>query len=196
RQWCDVSCAKMVVPAGQTQLVVPEHAPSFVTIGVGVQNYTCDAATSTYKSIGAVAEMYDISCLLEHDLFDTIEEISYGLWFGANENITTADVGYTLGAVRPPVIGQHFFVKSDAPAGISPKWEFTLKGGEKRSVVVTGAGSVPSPHGKQNIPWLSLRGIEGDLAKQVFRTDTVGGVPPASCAAGSPPISVRYTSKY
>ncbi|KAF8876960.1 hypothetical protein BD779DRAFT_1804150 [Infundibulicybe gibba] len=104
--------------------------------------------------------MYDISCLLEHDLFDTIEEISYGLWFGANENIAAAGVGYTLGAIR-------------RSWGISPKWEFALNGGEKRFVVVAGAGSVPSPHGRQSIPWLNLRGIDGDLVKQVFRIPLV-----------------------
>ena len=44
RATCDVSRAKMAVPAKQTQLVAPTAAPSYILLGVGVQNYTCSSA--------------------------------------------------------------------------------------------------------------------------------------------------------
>lgn len=41
---CDISHAQMALPANQTALAQPSGAPSFVLLGVGVQNYTCSAA--------------------------------------------------------------------------------------------------------------------------------------------------------
>lgn len=45
---CDLSHARLKVPANQTQLIAPTSAPRFIGIGVGTQNYTCNATKSTY----------------------------------------------------------------------------------------------------------------------------------------------------
>lgn len=42
---CDLSRAKLALPTNQTALVAPTTAPSFVALGVGVQNYTCTDAS-------------------------------------------------------------------------------------------------------------------------------------------------------
>ncbi len=36
-----VPASALTLPAGQTQLVAPTDAPSFVTLAVGFQNFTC-----------------------------------------------------------------------------------------------------------------------------------------------------------
>lgn len=41
---CSIPASVLQVPSGQTLLVAPTVAPSFVALGVGVQNYTCSAA--------------------------------------------------------------------------------------------------------------------------------------------------------
>jgi hypothetical protein len=41
---CKTTNAKLVLPAGQTNLTAPTGDPSFVLLGVGYQNYTCSAS--------------------------------------------------------------------------------------------------------------------------------------------------------
>jgi hypothetical protein len=47
---CDISTVTLKLPANQTQLVAPTSAPSYIALGVGVQNYTC-SSSSTYTSV-------------------------------------------------------------------------------------------------------------------------------------------------
>lgn len=48
---CDVSKASITLPANQTQLVAPtDTKPRFISIGVGVQNYTC-TQQRTYRYV-------------------------------------------------------------------------------------------------------------------------------------------------
>src|ERR1700683_213494 len=45
---CNLSQAKLSLPLNQMVLVKQTSAPSFVGLGVGVQNYTCNATSLTY----------------------------------------------------------------------------------------------------------------------------------------------------
>ena len=40
---CNAGRAQLKLPEGQTVLEKPTTAPNYVTIGVGIQNYTCTA---------------------------------------------------------------------------------------------------------------------------------------------------------
>ncbi|KAJ6555834.1 hypothetical protein B0H19DRAFT_1261982 [Mycena capillaripes] len=178
---CSTSKAVMDLPANQTALVTPTTDPLFVALGVGVQNYTCSSATSTYASIGAVASLFDISCLESTRVFGSIQ--------------TLAGVG------TPFLLGFHYFVTSPSGTGISPKWDFTSTGNfvGNANAFVLGAkvGDVLAPkNSATNVDWLALNNVQGSLASKIFRIDTVGGQPPTSCVPGSAPISVKYTAKY
>ncbi|KAL0571271.1 hypothetical protein V5O48_010688 [Marasmius crinis-equi] len=169
---CDVSDVK--VQAGS---LPPQTAPtSFIALGVGTQNYTCSSA-GNYTSAGAVATLYDISCTYAN--FDA-----------------TADVQNLL------VLGQHFFITNpvNASAGISPKWDFTSRLGDPQAFVVGARiDFMPAPvDPATNIDWLKLGAVpgQGSLASEIYRTDTKGGQPPASCAVGSKPITVKYSATY
>lgn len=48
---CDLSSARLQVPADQTQLIAPSYAPSYIGLGIGTQNYTCNDTTSAYTSV-------------------------------------------------------------------------------------------------------------------------------------------------
>lgn len=66
---------------------------------------------------------------------------------------------------------------------MSPKWDFTsgaLAGHPSAFVVAAKAGDIPAPTGPPDVDWLSLTNVSGSLATQVFRVNTVGGLPPAS----------------
>ncbi|KAF7316543.1 hypothetical protein MIND_00173600 [Mycena indigotica] len=189
---CDTSAAKMDLPAGQTALVAPAEAPKFVTIGVGIQNYTCSAATSKYTSIGAVASIFDISCLAKTPaLFKNVDSMALKMWKAAPASVAAATLGDKIGA--PIQLGHHYFVPSPSGTGISPKWDF--KSGQ--FVVAAKLANIPAPADPAtNVDWLVLNSVQGDLASKVFRVDTAGGQPPSSCTPGSPDIQVKYTAKY
>ncbi|KIJ91875.1 hypothetical protein K443DRAFT_114457 [Laccaria amethystina LaAM-08-1] len=176
---CDISHAQMALPANQTALAQPSGAPSFVLLGVGVQNYTCSAA-GTYASAGAVAQLFDISCLVQSPAFDNVQDIAF---------------------LKPLTrMGDHYFVTSPSGTGISPVWDFRafgrFKGNANAMVLAAKVANLPSPAGPQNVDWLQLKSVSGELATQIYRTDTRSGQPPASCTPGSALISVKYTSKY
>ncbi|KAF7336173.1 hypothetical protein MVEN_02164800 [Mycena venus] len=196
---CDTSAAKMDLPGNQTQLVAPTTAPLFVAIGVGVQNYTCSASTLKYTSTGAVASLFDISCIDKTPAFATIQTTAFKAWSALSAGISATTIGSKIGA--PGLLGYHYFVPSPTGAGISPKWDFTstgkLAGNSTAFVIGSKVGDITAPtNSATNVDWLALNNLQGSLASKIFRIDTVGGQPPTSCVAGSADISVKYTAKY
>jgi len=196
---CSLSKAVMSLPANQTTIVAPGTAPSFVAIGVGVQNYSC-SSTSTWTSIGAVAELYDISCLVNTPELATIQNRAYDLW-SAIPSKESAEIPTCLKDLDFLKLGLHYFITNPVTgSGLSPEWDFTSTGsnaGNKNAFVVAAkVGDLPAPTGSADVDWLSLKNVEGDLATQIFRVATVKGQPPASCTPGSAPISVKYTAQY
>jgi hypothetical protein len=193
---CSISTAKLSLPSNQTALVPPTSAPHFIALGVGVQNYTCNATSLTYTNVGAVAELFDIQCLYGTNVFESITTDVFKAWSIVPSFLTTQAVIAVLGSA-PTVLGQHYFIpNSPAP---SPKWDFTSdaeKGNPEAFVVGASVGSIPSPASKDDINWVQLKKVEGELADSVYRVETAGGQPPASCTAGAPLLSVKYTAQY
>ncbi|KAJ7302124.1 hypothetical protein DFH08DRAFT_723379 [Mycena albidolilacea] len=192
---CDTSKAGIDLPANQTALVAPATAPLFILLGVGIQNYTCSG--TTFASIGAVASLFDISCLYPEE-FATVQTTAFNVWENAYPDVPATAIGGRVGA--PNLDGFQYFVTSPSGTGISPKWDFTSEkfAGNANAFVLgakTGDILAPTDHAT-NIDWLQLTAVQGELASEIFRVDTVGGQPPTSCVAGDAPISVKYTSKY
>ncbi|KDQ31887.1 hypothetical protein PLEOSDRAFT_1034910 [Pleurotus ostreatus PC15] len=164
---CDISNAELSLPPG---LPPPTSPPSYISVAIGVQNYTCaDTGAYTYASLPKPRRTY---CSSE-----------------CTRRLT------------PTILGQHYFITNPITgSGLSPKWDFTSQGATKGNpdafVVGARSGGVPAPTGPQDIDWLFLTGVQGQLADQIYRVDTRGGQPPATCTPGSAPISVKYASKY
>jgi len=194
---CDVSQDVIPVPAGQSILIAPANEkPIYIAAGIGTQNYSCDT-TGTYTSIGAVAILYDVSCV-----YNAINAIG---GHGGASSATTAIIAKVQSALgsSPLVLGHHYFVTNPTgAAGTSPKFDFTSdsqSGNPDAFVVTAKTAGIPAPHNPTiNVDWLELAAIpgQGDLAKHVFRIFTVGGQPPASCTPGSLPIEVPYIANY
>ncbi|KDQ28587.1 hypothetical protein PLEOSDRAFT_1075615 [Pleurotus ostreatus PC15] len=198
---CNISNAKLTLPRNQTALTNPSFPPTFITVALGVQNYTCTDA-GTFTSVGAVAELFDISCLFGTSSFDTIQDRFFTIWSQLPNNVPASSVVTLFGLDRTLTnVGEHYFITNPITgSGLSPKWDFTSRGATSgnRNAFVVGAraGGLPAPTGPQDIDWLQLTRVQGSLADEVFRVDTRGGQPPASCTPGSPLITVKYTSKY
>jgi len=163
--------------------------PIGLGLGVGIQNYTCTDA-GTFTSAGAVADVFDISCLLGKSIFETIQDKVADTPAGARAVIEAGLSGTT------ELLGQHYFVSNPA-GGINPKFDFTSasqRGDSTAFVTLKKVIDVPAPV-VGTVSWLTLDTIDGALAKHVFRVDNAKGVPPTSCKAGET-ISVNYAAKY
>ncbi|KZT25687.1 hypothetical protein NEOLEDRAFT_1241563 [Neolentinus lepideus HHB14362 ss-1] len=192
---CNVADIQLHLPAEQTVLSPPNVTLSYVALGLGVQNYTC-SNTSTWTNVGAVAELFDISCLYNTPLFDPISNAAFAAW-----NVTPEAPLDLISAFsgNPIVLGQHYFIPSPTGSGVSPKFDFTSareKGHPEAFVVGAKVGDLPAPTGKGDVDWLQLKSVQGELASTVYRLQTRGGQPPASCKQGSPPLSVKYAAQY
>ncbi|KIJ38627.1 hypothetical protein M422DRAFT_33213 [Sphaerobolus stellatus SS14] len=178
---CDVANVK--IPLGSVNLTMPPGTLEFIALGVGTQNYSCNAA-GTFSSIGAVAKLYDASCF---------EDLLTG-------NI--AGLEFTLGD-SPILLGHHYFINNPTgAAGVSPVFDFRAnseKGNPNAFVVLSKTGDALAPVDPIfNIDWLSLTAISGEgfLATTIDRITTIGGQPPKSCTLGSAPIAVPYAATY
>jgi len=196
---CKIPTTALSLPSNQTQLVAPSSPPAFVALGFGVQNYTC-ANTSTYTNVGAIAELFDVSCLVPTPLWSDLPDAAFSAWSELS-NITILEIIAALRALGSPgVLGQHYFVPSATGGAPSPKFDFTsggvLKPNPDAYVISAKAGDIPSPTSPTDVDWLVLNAVQGELADQVFRVDTRGGQPPSSCTPGSPEISVKYAARY
>ncbi|KAJ3998791.1 putative malate dehydrogenase [Lentinula boryana] len=195
---CNVSSA-IIETTGST-LPAPEYTPSFVGLGVGTQNYTC-AASGTYTNVGALAEIFDISCLYGQPGFDDLTSVISLLWNAAPPVVTPSEIiafgeKYDLSFV----LGEHYFVVNPVTgSGLNPKWDFTshaFAGNPDAYVVGSKVDDVPAVTGTSDIDWLYLKNLTGSLANEIYRIETRGGQPPASCTPGSNNITVKYTSLY
>ncbi|KAF8331880.1 uncharacterized protein EI90DRAFT_3055734 [Cantharellus anzutake] len=186
-QGCDLTHVRLNdLPAGQNSVTIRSSAvPKIVTIGAGVQNYTC--INNVYVSTGAVAELFDISCIAGTKAFRNIQNF-------AVDHPTGSELGHQFfgGQTINPVV-HHYFDFNPVSPGIAPRFDLA---GTNRFTTLKKLGNIPSPQGKANVDWLELSEIKGDLAKFVYRTDTIRGQPPASCIDGSPVISIDYAAKY
>ncbi|KAH7317511.1 hypothetical protein B0J17DRAFT_348289 [Rhizoctonia solani] len=182
-QGCDISNARLSLPS---TLSVPNGLqPEYIVLGVGTQNYTCSSAGS-YTSAGAVATLIDIGCAYGSDpeLFADVQDYAYNV-IGNWNNIESALGPYFH------TLGKHYFVAQDG--SIAPKFDFSQSG--NGYTVAKKIGGATSPDGSQNVDWLELQSTSGSLAKYVFRVNTRGGQPPASCSAGQS-LTIPYTAKY
>jgi len=165
-------------------------------MGVGVQNYTC-TSFGNYSSIGAVAVLYDTSCLSGQPKFDTIQNDTFDLWSACpNQDPNDPAVAQELKQkynIKPII--DHFFVEQNNT--LSPFFNGRASGPANGAFVLAKkAGDIPSPDNHDNIDWLELLNVSGELAKVVYRIHTVKGQPAASCTPGSPNVSVKYTAQY
>ncbi|KAI9889450.1 MAG: hypothetical protein M1814_005313 [Vezdaea aestivalis] len=159
----------------------------FITLGRGVQNYTCASASATPVAIGAIAKLYDGKPLVQYSqsVFNAITSASSHLSLppGADTLI--------------PTLGNHYFDAAGVPT-------FDLgRGGllkaAKSAAVDAPASADKGPDGTGAVPWLYLTAKPGagsvNLAA-VYRVVTSGGAAPSSCAGQPGVVSIDYATQY
>ncbi|KAH0826603.1 hypothetical protein J3R83DRAFT_4964 [Lanmaoa asiatica] len=184
---CSLSDARLQVPAQQTQLIPPNFPPDSSPSRL-VLKITRAMQPPPHILTGAVAELFDSSCLYGTPVFDTAPGLAYTTWEASTEPVAPQDIIATLGLVPDPlVLGQHVYIPSATGSEGSPKWDFTSSGGTagNPNAYVVGAkvGDLPSSNPTVNVDNLMIKAIKGDL-------------PPAECDAHSGNITVKYTAQY
>ncbi|KAK7451722.1 hypothetical protein VKT23_012401 [Stygiomarasmius scandens] len=184
RGLCDISGFYVHLGEYPNQLPHPQYNPKYVYLGVGTQNYTCNGSSYTYVKVNTKGS------LLKH--------YPGGPELNGNEYVKNGGLDGFDGLGSAPYLGEHFFV------GNIPRWDFSVPGGifdGNENAFVMGAqpaaANIPAPKstGSDNVAWLYLKKQDGQLADEIYRTDTRGGVAPQSCS-GSDSIQVKYVSVY
>lgn len=115
-----------------------------------------------------------------------MQNMAFALWNMPKAPPIETIIGGLQGTKVPLILGQHYFVTNPVTGtGISPKWDFTssgkFAGNQDAYFIGAPVGNVPAPSNPaKNVAWLHIGHVEGELADEVFRYDTVGGQPPTS----------------
>ncbi|GAB1314884.1 Malate dehydrogenase [Madurella fahalii] len=194
---CDLSA--VALPPGAADL--PQPAPGLtlkhIAIGRGTQNYTCDAgdATAAPKAVGALATLFNASCAaaIHPDLVSALARAS--LHFSVQESESK------LAPSNLAVSGVHYFSEATTAffnLDVSSSWKI----GE---IPCGKNASVPAPVDAQTglandaaVAWLKLNAKPGATRglREVYRVETIGGSPPATCRGLPAHFEVQYATQY
>ncbi|KAF1834522.1 hypothetical protein BDW02DRAFT_498100 [Decorospora gaudefroyi] len=167
---CDLSNVQQ--PASALQQPTSDMSLVLVALGQGTQNYTCADETATPAAFGAMAELFDASCAPSSELIA-----------GATSLDSLDD---------PTLLGTHFFLDRTTP-------DFDLS--SLGNTVLKKVEDAPAPDAAADVKWLRLQtqaqGTTSDVV-QIYRLNTVGGHPPATCEGQAPGevITVDYEAQY
>ncbi|KAF8342200.1 uncharacterized protein EI90DRAFT_1313898 [Cantharellus anzutake] len=166
-------------------------APEYVMVGYGTQNYTC-SSSGAYSPAGAVAKLYDVSCMASTPKLETVPQLVYD-FIETNPTGRTPLAGLDLS--RPSI--HHYFVNNGA-GGINPRFDLEPNGALVAFSVMKKVQDVPDPeNSKGNVDWLLLQNVNGTLAKSIYRVSTYFGQPPKStCTSGPADVTIPYAALY
>ncbi|KAF2642150.1 hypothetical protein P280DRAFT_295088 [Massarina eburnea CBS 473.64] len=182
---CDLSKAVMAV--APTALPMPTGTLAHIAVGRGTQNYTCAATpndnTAAPKAIGAIATLYNVTCLsvVAPQVLEAVTPI-------ALSTPMTLDKTENDG----PKSGRHLFTATGAPFFETDYGWIQAKASANSSAPTT---SDKGKNGLGAVAWLKLTGTAGDFT-EVYRVDTAGGVAPKTCSGQTGTFEVQYAALY
>ncbi|KAH6603320.1 malate dehydrogenase [Trichoderma cornu-damae] len=192
---CDLSKAQMPMinglPPPSAGLTV-HH----VAVGRGTQNYTCNAdhPDAAPTAAGALATLFNVSCIasISQALLGKVPDMAVNFVY---------DVATTTGSLGPmtlPVSGHHFFLDSTTPFFNldTPTLDIGTVPCAKNNSAPAPSTAAAGPRGEGAVPWLKLTAKDGATGgiKEVYRVNTAGGSPPASCRGQPANIEVQYSA--
>lgn len=181
-----------------TQLPSPSDGLTlkFVTLGRGVQNYTCAGGYGAPASVGAIADIFDITAFAE----ESADSSDFTGLPAAAAYLPLPGVQQLLDGRMPAgshaaVIGKHYFNSAGVPTfDLSAKSSLLASKLVQKATAPADADAGPSGTGA--VPWLKLDDAGGSIGlKEVYRVYTAGGNAPASCSAEGI-LSVEYSAMY
>lgn len=140
-----------------------------------------------------MATLFNVSCIasLSPDLLQKVPNMA------VNFDYDAATAG-PLGPMMLPVSGHHFFVDSTTPFFNldTPTLDVGTIPCAKNNSAPAPSTAAAGPQGEGAVAWLKLTakdGVTGSI-KEVYRVNTAGGNPPASCQGQPANIEVQYSA--
>jgi len=194
---CDLSLAQM--PSAPSPLPAPGPGQTLrsVMLGRGTQNYTCDTTKpkSEPVAIGAVATLFNASCIAS--TFPSLLEMMPGIALNFPVPSTSENAADNL------LGGHHYFLDDSTPF-----FDLDTDDHQYGTVAMDGADKIDSDapsdatvgsngRGHGAVAWLRLESIPGNYQyKTVYRLNTAGGSPPATCKGMPKAFEVDYAAEY
>ncbi|KKA26724.1 hypothetical protein TD95_004575, partial [Thielaviopsis punctulata] len=195
---CDPSSA--ILPSSNLPALSPKLSLLHIAVGRGTQNYTCaDATASTVpKAAGATAALFNSTC--PSALYPALDIVIPKLSVHFPMTNWTALDTHHLGPTGLAASGIHYFQPFDHN---STTPFFNLDHIALGNAQVSLNASDPAPKdaptgqkGEKAVAWLQLikrDGFDGKF-EQVYRVNTVGGSPPATCSGMPKTFTVEYSA--
>lgn len=201
---------------GSTPLPSPTGTLKHIELGLGFQNYTCDGTSGTYiqtvPSAGAIANLYDITSLVNKYTSDTLTKSTlkaFETCLSVTHCTPSADNSYcgschaiAASPFQPLQSGLHFFEQISASQ--TPNFHIWAPEDQYLSAKKSGSATAPASayDGANNlgaVAWLYLvdngNGRTHGL-KSVYRVETAGGVAPSSCHKAGESVQIPYAAEY
>ncbi|KAF3760181.1 hypothetical protein M406DRAFT_353782 [Cryphonectria parasitica EP155] len=206
---CDLS--KAVLPVASASPLPTVNAGltlKHVAIGRGTQNYTCDTsnATAAPTAIGAAATLFNATCIASTypDLLAMLPGVALNFNLSTASsypaNLVPASTDERLAPGDYMISGHHYFLDSTTPFFNlnTTNWELGEAPCAKNATTNAPAGSPTGQSGDGAVAWLKLTAREGATGKlqEVYRVETAGGSPPATCAGMDAAFEVQYSAQY
>ncbi|KAJ5613990.1 hypothetical protein N7528_007644 [Penicillium herquei] len=192
---CDRS--QISLPAYASSLPSPTGlTATYVALGRGTQNYTCadSTASSTPVAIGAVANLYNATCLAanEPDLLADLPTIAYKIALPTNEYATFPPANLEL-------MGHHFFYNSTTPEfnlDTTKDKQYGIAMTNKEDSIDAPSDATQGEYGA--VTWLYLEAVAGTVGdyKAVYRVDTASGNCPTTCKGMPSAFEIQYAAVY
>lgn len=181
-----------------------------VAIGRGTQNYTCDTSNSTSapSAVGAVATLFNATCVAATypDLLNMLPRVALSFNLTTSEsaaypnNLVPASTDERLAPGSYVISGHHYFLDTTTPF-----FNLDTQNGElgeapcaKNATVSAPVSAAAGQQGDKAVAWLKLTARDGATGRlqEVYRVETAGGSPPATCEGMSAAFEVQYSAQY
>jgi len=160
-----------------------------VAIGRGTQNYTCDNSTDQAipKAIGALATLFNVTCLAAPfpALLQTMPAIALAF--------PSPDSSSVMSPANLFLSGHHYFTDL-----VTPTFNLNTASHTWGEVGCSKLNSTAGADPKSDVPNLKLasKSRDGCTIAEVYRLNTAGGQPPATCKGQAAAFEVQYAAEY
>ena len=178
------SCPLTGVSQPSSSLPTPDSGATLalVAIGRGTQNYTCATsdASSVPVAIGAVATLFNASCIASHMSNDVLAALTQGF-----EKMEISQIPLDQ-------VGTHIFVDTTTPT-------FIINGMGTNEFKKSNSSNAPV-NTNGDVAWLKLdsapTAAASNAVQQVYRLNTQGGMQPSNCSGQPASFQVQYAADY
>lgn len=157
------------------------------------------------SAVGAVATLFNASCIAATypDLLAMLPRAALAFNLSASDaytsNLVPASTDSRMAPGNYMISGHHFFPTTTTPFFDldTDNWQLGAAPCSKNATQPAPATAAVGQGGEKAVAWLKLMTVAGATGQlqEVYRVETAGGSPPASCAGMSAAFEVQYSAQ-